>query len=431
MNVLKRECDIKIDKRLGGGAFGDVYSGREKKHFKQELVAVKKLKKFFEQDVLEVLAVSFLVHPRIVHIRDILNNDKCLGKKDFGFTMDLLNSTSLNDLIDKGWSYSERTTTRLIFELCDTLAWIHAVGILHMDIKPSNILVVNPMTRPSIKYIDFGGVKICFDLDNMTLSPKRITFTRAYAPPELDNMDPIVVSDKFDVYALGTTIAEILLGPLEEKPHLLDLSSAIINKDLLHLIQGMTAVNPKKRLRMNEVMQSPLFRGQRSYIRKGRLIEPKTAITSNTASFWDYYKPIRSLSVYALVQMIDIFYLILPYVDINKKHVTFHDEKMTTADYMNAITTLARILTSDPELPDNIKTVSYEFIYIIKMFKGRVFRVTWNYAVKTTSQMAYCLQHFTSSFNVYTSNRILKSESLPKTIRKGRLITNVTRVDDL
>jgi serine/threonine-protein kinase len=118
---------------------------------------------------------------------------------------------------------------RIVADVCDAVAAAHSVGILHKDIKPSNILMVaGPDGRPRPQLADFG---IGFIADRSGLAKHAITETgftqvteaaeggssrtgtRMYAPPESIVNRPFTTHG--DVYALGVLLYQMACGDLE------------------------------------------------------------------------------------------------------------------------------------------------------------------------------------------------------------------------
>lgn len=97
------------------------------------------------------------------------------------------------------------------------LAAIHAVGIIHGDIKPSNILI-GPGFRAVV--VDFGLMRWLGDAEDMSV----VVGTPAYIPPEVvrsDSLD-LRLTPAADVYALGVTAYEMLAGRLPFMVHTVD-----------------------------------------------------------------------------------------------------------------------------------------------------------------------------------------------------------------
>ena len=125
------------------------------------------------------------------------------------YVMDFVEGDDLRGRLEqRGTPYAEKTVLRYLKQLLDGLAAIHSVGLLHLDIKPSNIMVTS---RGYIKLIDLGASKDYIAGTGATIHSS-IALTNKYAPLEQAEGS----FDKFgpwtDFYALGATVYYLLTG---------------------------------------------------------------------------------------------------------------------------------------------------------------------------------------------------------------------------
>lgn len=122
------------------------------------------------------------------------------------FTMELVDGPSLQDLVDRAALPPRATAVAWIRDLARTLARLHARGVVHRDVKPSNILLQDGVEA---RLADFG-VALVADEERLTVGPRAIGTPRFMAPEQLAG----AVGDwtLVDVYALGLVLGE-LLGP--------------------------------------------------------------------------------------------------------------------------------------------------------------------------------------------------------------------------
>lgn len=99
----------------------------------------------------------------------------------------------------------------IFVKMVDALCFCNSKGVMHRDIKPSNILV---NYSGEIKLCDFGESRV---LDHSFASTH--VGTIAYWPPERFSIDPGKYDDRAEVWSLGITLMEIILGRL---PYILD-----------------------------------------------------------------------------------------------------------------------------------------------------------------------------------------------------------------
>jgi hypothetical protein len=138
----------------------------------------------------------------------------------------------------------------VLAQLAEALAFLHARGVIHRDVKPSNALVVNG----AAKLLDFG---LALDRDRLTgeIAPEgRIVGTPAYMPPEY--IANLAVTPAMDVYALGVLGFELITGVSpnrdrgDDRVIALPLASRIhpdVPSDLEKLVDQMLDPNPVRR----------------------------------------------------------------------------------------------------------------------------------------------------------------------------------------
>jgi len=147
----------------------------------------------------EAQAASRLLHPNLIRILDA---GVCNGI--FFYTMDLLKGISLADV---PLPMPEKDALRIVARVARGVAHAHAQGVLHRDVKPSNILLSE---RGEPVLIDFGLAK---DLAAPSATVTGEVFgTPCYMAPEQAKGDPRLVGAKADVYGLGATLYHLLAG---------------------------------------------------------------------------------------------------------------------------------------------------------------------------------------------------------------------------
>ncbi|XP_047057858.1 G-type lectin S-receptor-like serine/threonine-protein kinase SD1-13 [Lolium rigidum] len=204
---------------IGAGGFGTVYKGV----LKNGEVAVKRLRnnqtideKLFRREVNSLLNVN---HKNIVKFLGFCSNTehkaiKCEGSKEYIYAEDrerilcfeYINNGSLDKYIaDELRGLQWDTRYFIIKGICEGLQYLHMKKrILHMDLKPANILIDHNMVA---KITDFGLSKI---MDNsQTKSTTRFLSLGYTAPEYLENGK---MSVKSDVYSLGIIIIELVTG---------------------------------------------------------------------------------------------------------------------------------------------------------------------------------------------------------------------------
>jgi tetratricopeptide (TPR) repeat protein/predicted Ser/Thr protein kinase len=204
----------RIERFLASGGMGDVYAATD---LDQGIaVAVKMIRPFsaLERDaearlLREAKLAGRVDHPNVCRVRGIDTH----GEQRF-CVMDLLEGETLADRIRREGALPHAEALRIAFQLCDGLEAAHAAGVLHRDLKPGNIFLVQNGARAVL--IDFGLATAAAGWNNSgsLTSAGAVIGTLAYvAPEQLEGRDATPASD---IYCLGVVFHEMLTG---RKPH--------------------------------------------------------------------------------------------------------------------------------------------------------------------------------------------------------------------
>lgn len=205
---------------IARGGVGLVYRVSDRELGRE--LAVKVLSRSYAQDAemverfeAEARVCAQLQHPGIVPIHDA-------GRLPDGrpfFTMKVVEGDTLGALLaarDEPAVRDEPATHRRrfveVFErVCQTLAYVHAKGVVHGDLKPSNVMVG---AFGEVQVMDWGFAREV-DLES-TVHPDRsiphILGTPAYMAPEQARGDELAITSRTDVFGLGAILCEILTG---------------------------------------------------------------------------------------------------------------------------------------------------------------------------------------------------------------------------
>ena len=202
----------RLIKHLGSGGMGSVYLAEPRLGGPQ--VAVKVLHSELSRDdalrarfSAEARTVNLIGHPNIVRIYDIDESQDGLHY----FVMEYLEGTTLSRLprpLEPGLVAS------LLAQACDALEAVHRSGVVHRDLKPDNLLVVeHPGEAPLLKVLDFGVAKALHApvAPEQTLTGQ-VFGTPAYMAPE--QWMGQAVDGRADLYSLGVTGYLLLTGQL-------------------------------------------------------------------------------------------------------------------------------------------------------------------------------------------------------------------------
>ena len=163
-----------------------------------ELVS-KCLKKFKS----EARKIASLNNDHIVSIIDIFDENGTSY-----YVMKYLDGGSLADRIKSG-PMPEEEAVGIIRDIADALKAVHAAGLLHLDIKPANILFDE---HGRAVLIDFGVSKYFDSPQDTTSTSTLVGFSRGFAPLEQINATASALTPATDIYALGATFFNLVVG---------------------------------------------------------------------------------------------------------------------------------------------------------------------------------------------------------------------------
>ncbi len=204
----------RILSKIGEGGFGVVYMAEQERPLRRR-VALKIIKlgmdtrlviARFEQ---ERQALAMMDHPNIARVLDA-------GATDTGrpyFVMDLVKGEPIVDYCDRN-SLSIDARLDLFAQICTAVQHAHTKGIIHRDIKSSNVLVSSVDGQPSVKVIDFGIAKATqarLVEQTMFTDLGQLIGTPEYMSPEQAE-GSIDIDTRTDVYSLGVLLYELLTG---------------------------------------------------------------------------------------------------------------------------------------------------------------------------------------------------------------------------
>jgi WD40 repeat protein len=203
----------RILRLIGEGGMGAVYEA-EQEH-PRRTVALKIIKpgmatpesiRRFEQ---ESHALGRLQHPGIAQIYEAGTANTGFGPQPY-FAMELIHGRTPRDYV---WehSLSVRERLELVAKIADAVHHAHQRGLIHRDLKPTNILV-DETGQP--KVLDFGVVRVTDSETQATIQTDmgQLVGTIAYMSPEQVLGDPPDIDIRTDVFALGIILYELLAG---------------------------------------------------------------------------------------------------------------------------------------------------------------------------------------------------------------------------
>ena len=212
----------KLIEELGEGGMGTVYMAQQTEPVKR-LVALKVIKLGMDSRSViarfeaERQALALMDHPNIARVFDA-------GTTETGrpyFVMELVKGVPLTKYCDDH-RLPPKERLKLFIPVCQAIQHAHQKGIIHRDIKASNVLVALYDGEPVPKVIDFGVAKATGQqLTEKTLvtSFGAVVGTLEYMSPEQAELNQLDIDTRSDIYSLGVLLYELLTGttPLEKK----------------------------------------------------------------------------------------------------------------------------------------------------------------------------------------------------------------------
>jgi tetratricopeptide (TPR) repeat protein/serine/threonine protein kinase len=200
---------------IGEGGMGLVFVAEQERPVRRK-VALKVIKP--GMDTRQVIArfeaerqaLALMDHPNIARVLDA-------GATESGrpfFVMELIQGVPITLYCDE-CEMTTRDRLGLFIQVCRGVQHAHQKGIIHRDVKPTNVLVTMQDGRPAAKVIDFGVAKAI----NQRLTERTIMTgfaqmvgTPLYMSPEQAEMSALALDTRTDIYSLGVLLYELLTG---------------------------------------------------------------------------------------------------------------------------------------------------------------------------------------------------------------------------
>jgi serine/threonine protein kinase len=286
-----------VVRELGKGAMGVVYLAKDP--VIGRLVALKTIrvsahadddetKEFQQRFVREAQAAGILNHPAIVTVHDIGQDDT--GGTSF-IAMEYVEGNNLKEVLSQGRALSFEQIGDLVTQVADALDFAHSKGIVHLDVKPANIILLEGNRA---KITDFGIAKIASGGANLTTTGQFLGTPNYMAPEQIKGAP---VDGRTDIFSLGICLYECLT---RRKPFggdsLTSISYKIVHEPFppLHEInptipEGFSDVvarclakDPAKRYQRGRDLAAALravLRGERPSVVRDPVLEEVTMVT--------------------------------------------------------------------------------------------------------------------------------------------------------
>ena len=263
---------------LGVGGMGYVYKVRHlilEKIYAMKTISGEQVSEMaWRRLQVEAQAIARINHPNIVGIHNLgLHQSLQQGagqsiqqSKTPYYVMDYLEGRNLAEVLKQKRYLPLEQSLPLFIEICSGLGYAHKKGIVHRDIKPGNIVILDEpdFTGAQVKIVDFGIAKLAgtIDPDNQKLTTVGEVFgSPLYMSPE--QCEGNRIDSRSDIYSLGCTFFEILSGEVpfhgenpvatmimhtkDKPPTLYEACGLDFPDSLEHLIATMLAKAPMNR----------------------------------------------------------------------------------------------------------------------------------------------------------------------------------------
>jgi serine/threonine protein kinase len=251
-----------ITERIGEGGMAVVYKGYQEalnryvaiKVLRRELSSDQEFVARFQQ---EALAVANLNHPNILHVYDAGKaNDR------YYIAMAYVEGGTLKDSIRQG-PLDVESACMVGSQLGDALDYAHRRGLIHRDVKPSNVLITAD-GRPLLT--DFGIAKALYEAQQLTRTGISIGTPEYMAPEQASEQPP---DARTDIYALGILLYEMLTGHV---PFAADTPLATLYMQVHRSPQPLRQVNGNIPTWLEDIVNKALAKDpEERYARAGEL----------------------------------------------------------------------------------------------------------------------------------------------------------------
>jgi hypothetical protein len=230
----RRFGDYELLAELGRGGMGVVYRARQLSL--DRIVALKFIAAGLSDThqvarfVGEARAAARLVHPNIVPVFEVGSVDEI-----HYFSMPLIDGESLEQRLQQPMATPE--LLRLVLRVCEAVDYAHRLGLLHLDLKPSNVLI-DERGEPLIA--DFGLARHMDE--NGAVQAQEVSGTPAFMAPEQILIKQYRLTAATDLYALGALLYRCLGGA---SPHGEGQADELIRRALAGRIRPLSELAPK------------------------------------------------------------------------------------------------------------------------------------------------------------------------------------------
>jgi len=199
-----------LEEKIGEGGMGEVYKARHA--LLRRATAIKIIRNASNPETSarferEVQLTSQLTHPNTVHVYDFGR----AADGTFYYAMEYIEGLTLWQLVQLDGAQSPGRVVALLTQICASLAEAHALGLIHRDVKPDNVLVsVRGLVPDLVKVVDFGLARTVGAATRAEESGTVMGTARYMAPEAVS--EPWGADARADIYAVGALAYFLLTG---------------------------------------------------------------------------------------------------------------------------------------------------------------------------------------------------------------------------
>jgi serine/threonine protein kinase len=205
----------RIDRLLGAGGYAYIFLAMQEDLERQVAIKVMRPELFVGKDAAEQQS-RFKRFAHEGKLLSRLRDARTITMYDYGqidgvayMVFEYIIGVNLTDLMRRDGPLEPRRAVRIIKQVLLSLREAHALGVLHRDIKPDNIMVWSDLHgKEQVKVLDFGIAKIAGDEHALTQVGKTVGTPRYLAPERIQKIE----TEAADLYSLGLVAWELLVG---------------------------------------------------------------------------------------------------------------------------------------------------------------------------------------------------------------------------
>ncbi|MDX2227546.1 MAG: serine/threonine-protein kinase [Verrucomicrobiae bacterium] len=239
--------EYEVLQKLGQGGMGMVFKARHQ--VLGRVVALKTLNTQFAQDpayvdrfLREARAAARLNHPNIIQLYEVKNIEG-----SYFIALEFVDGGSLGSFLNEYGKFPEKESVELLRQACGALAYAHAEGVIHRDIKPDNFMLTSEGT---LKLCDLGLAKLTQNEDiKLTQTGTALGSPYYMSPEQIRGISDI--DARTDIYSLGAMLFHMTTGTL---PYTGNTASEVLARHLNDPVPSARDRVPELSAGLNQVL---------------------------------------------------------------------------------------------------------------------------------------------------------------------------------